>query len=323
MVMDFITTNYRKGSDKFMDMYQKRKMRAENKKSNNQESFTSVGINWYPGHMAKTKKLIKDNLNLIDIIYEVIDSRIPYSSKIQDINSIINNKPRILIMTKYDLCDKNETEKFVKHYEKMGYKVLKFDLIKDKNADYLLELSNKMLEDKIKKQQEKGITKNTIRALVVGIPNVGKSTLINKIVGKKSSVVGNKPGVTKNLNWIRVRKNIELLDSPGILWPKLEQETVAFNLASTTAIKEEILVKEDIAIYIIKTLYKYYPDILKEKYNVSNIDDFEEVFDTIGKKCGCLKKGGVVDYDKVIDLIINDVKSGKIKNITFDRLENE
>jgi len=226
-------------------------------------------------------------------------------------------------MTKYDLCDKEETEKFVKKYENEGYTVLMFDLIKESNVNTLLELSNKILEDKLKKQKEKGINKKTIRALVVGIPNVGKSTLINKIVGKKTVVVGNKPGVTKNLNWIRVKNNIELLDSPGILWPKLEQDTVAFNLAATTAIKEEILVKEDIAIYIIKTLYKYYPNILKEKYNVDNIEDFEEVFNIIGKKCGLLRKGGVVDYDKVIDLIINDIKSGKVKNITFDRLDNE
>ena len=295
------------------------------RKANNetQKSLSKVVINWYPGHMAKTKRLIKDNLNLIDIIYEVIDARIPYSSKIQDINTLINNKPRILVMTKYDLCDKEETEKFVKKYENEGYTVLKFDLIKESNVNTLLEISNKILEDKLKKQQEKGINKKTIRALVVGIPNVGKSTLINKIVGKKTVVVGNKPGVTKNLNWIRVKNNIELLDSPGILWPKLEQDTVAFNLASTTAIKEEILVKEDIAIYIIKTLYKYYPNILKEKYNVDNIEDFEEVFNIIGKKCGLLRKGGIVDYDKVIDLIINDIKSGKVKNITFDRLDNE
>ena len=291
--------------------------------SNEEKSFPNSSINWYPGHMAKTKRLIKDNLNLIDIIYEVVDARIPYSSKIQDINTLINNKPRILVMTKYDLCDKEETEKFVKKYENEGYTVLKFDLIKESNVNTLLELSNKILEDKLKKQQEKGINKKTIRALVVGIPNVGKSTLINKIVGKKTVVVGNKPGVTKNLNWIRVKNNIELLDSPGILWPKLEQNTVAFNLAATTAIKEEILVKEDIAIYIIKTLYKYYPNTLKDKYNVDNIEDFEEVFNIIGKKCGLLRKGGIVDYDKVIDLIINDIKSGKVKNITFDRLDNE
>ena len=157
---------------------------------------------------------------------------------------------------------------------------------------------------------------------MVGIPNVGKSTLINKLVGKKIAVVGNKPGVTKNLNWVRVDKQIELLDSPGILWPKLEQEKEAFNLASTTAIKEDILPKEEIAVYIIKFLYKYYPDILESNYGVTDINDFYEVYEIIGKSRGFISKGGIVDDDRVTNLIINDIKQGKIKGITFDRVSD-
>ncbi len=305
-----------------MDMYQKREMRKNKKMNEDTKSLPSTSINWYPGHMAKTKRLIKENLNVIDIIYEVIDSRIPYSSKIQDIDELIGNKPKILIMTKYDLCDKNETDKFIKYYENLGYKVLKCDLTSNEKIDKLFLLSNEILKEKITKQKEKGIKKETIRALVVGIPNAGKSTLINKIVGRKITVTGNKPGVTKNLSWIRVGKNIELMDSPGILWPKLDQERVALNLASTTAIKEEILPLEDVVIYILDFLHKYYPDILKETYKVEDISDTYEVFETIGKKKGFLMKGGYVDYDKVIDLIINDIKKGKVKGITFDRIEN-
>ena len=288
---------------------------------NEEKSFPKTSINWYPGHMAKTKRLISENLNLIDIIYEVIDARIPYSSKIKDIEEILKNKPRILIMTKYDLCDKEETNKFIKYYESLGYYVLKYDLNITTNFNDLFDLSKLILKDKIEKQKSKGLKKTSIRALVVGIPNVGKSTLINKIVGKKAVVVGNKPGVTKSLSWIRVRDNIELLDSPGILWPKLEQEKVAFNLASMTAIKEEILEKESVAVYIINTLYKYYPTLLEQEYGINDIEDFEEVFNIIAKKKGCIRKGGIADYDKVVEIIINDIKSGKLKGITFDRCD--
>ena len=281
-----------------------------------------TNINWYPGHMAKTRRQIKENISLVDIIYEVIDSRIPYGSRINDINELINNKPRILILTKYDLCDKNETDKFIKKYKEQGNYVITYDLSKNIDSSSLINLSNEILKDKLEKLKEKGLKKDTIRALVIGIPNAGKSTLINKIVGRNIAVTGNKPGVTKNLNWVRIGKNIDLLDSPGILWPKLSNEKEAFNLASTTAIKEEVLPKEKVAVYIIEFLYKYYPNILNNQYGVTNIEDFDEVYETIGKKRGFLMKGGIVDYDRVTDLIINDVKQGKISGITFDRFDD-
>lgn len=289
---------------------------------NKKEGVNKIGINWYPGHMAKTKRLISENLNLIDIIYEIIDSRIPYSSKINDLEELVKNKPRILVFTKYDLCDKEETNKFIEKYKKQGYYVITYDLTKNIDTNKIIDLSKEILKEKLEKIKLKGITKNSIRALVVGIPNVGKSTLINKLVGKKIAVVGNKPGVTKNLNWVRVDKQLELLDSPGILWPKLEQEKEAFNLASTTAIKEDILPKEEIAVYIIKFLYKYYPDILESNYGVTDISDFYEVYEIIGKPRGFISKGGIVDDDRVTNLIINDIKQGKIKGITFDRVSD-
>jgi len=180
-------------------------------------------------------------------------------------------------------------------------------------------MREKTIKEKLEKNRLKGLKDKNIRALVIGVPNAGKSTLINKIVGKKIAVTGNKPGVTKNLNWVRAGKNIELLDSPGILWPKFEEETTAFNLASTTAIKEEILPKEEVAYYILNHLQKYYPNILKEQYDLEDVSDYEETIETIGKKKGCMKKGGIIDEDKVINIIINDIKSGKIKGITFDR----
>jgi len=295
----------------------------KNDSNKSEKSFSSSSINWYPGHMAKTKRLIKENLNLIDIIYEVIDSRIPHSSKINDLEELIGEKPRVLIFTKYDLCDKEITDKFIEKYQKEGYYVITYDLTGQIDPNKLINLSNEILKEKLEKIRAKGIKKETIRALVVGIPNAGKSTLINKIVGKKIAVTGNKPGVTKNLNWIRIGKNIELLDSPGILWPKLEQEKEAYNLASTTAIKEEILPKVEICVYIIKFLHKYYPDVLEKNYGVTDIEDFYEVFETIGKRRGFIMRGGIIDDDRVVDLVINDIKQGKIKGITFDRYEDE
>ena len=291
-----------------MDMYQKRKMRKNKKMNENTKSLPSTSINWYPGHMAKTKRLIKENIKLVDIIYEVIDSRIPYSSRVNDIEDLIGDKPRILIFTKYDLCDKGETDKFISKYRSLGFYCITYDLTHDIDKNKLIDLSNEILKDKFDKAREKGINKEKVRALVIGVPNAGKSTFINKVVGKKIAVTGNKPGVTKNLSWIRIGENIELLDSPGILWPKLDQEKEAFNLASTTAIKEEILPKEEVAVYIIKFLYANYRGVLERNYGVTDIADFYEVYDTIGRRRGFIGKGGVIDDDRVTDLIINEIK---------------
>lgn len=286
----------------------------------NNENKTN--INWYPGHMAKTKREILEKLNLIDIVYEVVDARMPLSSKIVDIDELIKDKPRILVMTKYDLCDKTETDKIIKYYEELGYKVVAVDLMSGLNVKKILDYTKEIMDIENKKRESKGMKPRAARALIVGVPNAGKSTLINRLVGKKSAGVGDTPGFTKSLSWIRINKDVELLDSPGILWPKMEDQEAAHILACLSSIKEEILNPDAIAVFILRKLYELYPERLEERYGVVELDeDLIEVYDTIAKRRGALSRGGVADYDKVSNIIIRDLKNGYFGNITFDRLD--
>lgn len=276
-----------------------------------------MSLNWYPGHMAKTKREIKEKIDLIDIVYEVIDARIPKSSKNKDIDDLIKDKPRILIMSKVDLCDLSKTQKWITYYENMGYTVIPLDLLNNPNLQKIFEETNKIMTVLNEKREKKGLKPRKVRALILGIPNVGKSTLINRLVGKKATNVGNKPGITKQLEWIRINNQIELLDTPGILWPKLDEEEVALNLASMTAIKEEILDLEAVSIHIINKMQKDYPDNLKNRYGITNENDIIDIYDKIAKKIGAIKNKET-DYEKVYATIIKDLRDGYLGKITFD-----
>ena len=281
-------------------------------------------INWYPGHMAKTKREIGEKLNLIDVVYEVVDARMPLSSKIVDIDDLIKDKPRIMVMTKYDLCDKTETDKIIKYYESTGYKVIPVDLMNNTNSGIkkIIEATNEIMVGVNNKRKEKGLMSRAGRVLIVGIPNAGKSTLINRLVGKKAAGVGNTPGFTKSLSWIRINKDLELLDSPGILWPKMEDQEAAHVLACLSSIKEEILNIDEIAIFVLRKLFELYPEKLEERYGITELDeDYIECYDMIAARRGALTRGGVADYDKVSNIIVRDLKNGYFGDITFDRLK--
>ena len=305
-----------------MDMYQKREMRKNKKMNEDKRSLPSTGINWYPGHMAKTRRLIKENIDNVDIIYEVVDARIPFSSKIKDIDDLIKNKPKIIIMTKIDLCDLSKTNLCAKKYESLGYKVVMVDLLNNKGLSDIFDATESMLKSLNEKRISKGLKKRAYKALITGIPNVGKSTLLNRLVGKKATITGDKPGVTKKLSWIRINKDIELLDSPGILWPKLDNEVQAYNLASFSAIKEEILPIGKVACYILDTLNAKYKTNLVDRYGINDYDncDVLPAYEKIGKKRGCIIKGGEVDYDKVSSIIIKDLREGRLGKVTFDEV---
>ena len=279
-----------------------------------------TNINFFPGHMNKARREIEEKIKLIDIVYEVVDARMPFSSRIKDIDDLIKNKPKIMIMTKRDLCDIEKTNKWISYYEELGYKVFLTDLVNDKNVNKLFSLTDEVLSELNAKRIEKGMEVRKYRALIMGVPNVGKSTLINKITGKKAVNVGNKPGVTKDISWIRINDKIDLMDTPGILWPKIDDQTVGYTLACFSSIKDEILPIDEVACYILKYMYDNYPKALIDRYGLDYLDeeDYTDAYELIGRKRGCLVKGNEVDYNKVSNIIIKDLRDGYLGKVTFD-----
>lgn len=279
----------------------------------------SMNINWYPGHMKKTRESIEKNLSMVDLVLELIDSRIPYSSQNPVIDSIVKNKPRIIILNKYDLADSKANKLWQDYFKKQGVDTVLVDSLSGKGVNDLLRMAEKVTEEKRKSYEKRGVISRATRAMIIGIPNVGKSTLINTLSGRKGAKTGNKPGVTKANQWIKTKGKLELLDTPGILWPKFEDQNVGINLALTGAIKDEILDIETLALRLIEKLLINYPQLLANRYGIS-LEGLSalEIMEAIGSRRGCIIKGGEIDYTKVSNLILDEFRKGVIGNISLE-----
>lgn len=282
-------------------------------------------IQWFPGHMTRARRQIQEKLKLIDVAIELLDARLPMSSRNPMIGDILQNKPRLILLNKADLADPDMNARWLQAFRGEGHAVLPIDAATGTNVAQIPGEARKLLEEKIQRQIAKGMKPRPVRALIVGIPNVGKSTLINKLAGRSVAATGDRPGVTKGQQWIKVGSEMELLDTPGILWPKFEDQEVGYRLAATGAIKDEILNVEDIAFYAIKHLADQYRDRLNERYSLDippqggqEPDDIVEIMEAIGRKRGCLMAGGSVNLEKASSLILRDLRGGKLGRITLE-----
>ena len=276
---------------------------------------------WYPGHMAKAKKAMQEDIKLIDVIVELVDARVPYSSKNPDIDTLANGKSRVLVLNKYDLADSRVTDEWVKYYEDKGYFIAKANSKNGKGVKSVNNIIQEACAQKIERDRRRGIINRPVRAMVAGIPNVGKSTFINSFAGRACTKTGNKPGVTKGKQWIRLNKNVELLDTPGILWPKFEDQQSGLHLAFTGAIKDELYNIYELSILLIDFLDKNYPDAISSYYNTGtgNTSSGAETLNLIAKCRGCIKSGAEPDLDKAGKLLIDDFRAGKLGAITLER----
>ena len=279
----------------------------------------NLHINWYPGHMKKTRDLVRNNLKLVDVVVELLDSRIPFSSRNPDIDNLAGNKPRVVILNKCDLADRAKLDKWIKYYKDRGIKAIPVDTLKGVGLNKLVDECRNAVKDKMDALKEKGRKERPIRIMIVGIPNVGKSSIINKLTGRKSTVTGDRPGVTKGKQWVRLKGNLELLDTPGILWPKFEDQDVALNLAFCRAIKDEILDVETLALRLIGKLMEIEPEKLKARYKLEELGDRDiETMDMIGRKRGFIMGKKELDYTRIATTVLNEFRDGKIGKITLE-----
>jgi len=320
-----------------MDMYQKRKIRAEKKKDDSTKSFPSVGINWYPGHMAKTRRQIKEDLKLIDIVIELLDARIPIASRNPDIEEITKGKKKIVILNKCDLSEEKENQRWLSYFAKKGIPAVLTDSQSGTGIGQVVSKIEEVMKDKKEEMDSKGRTGRKIRAMILGIPNVGKSSFINRISKRTLAGVGNKPGVTKQKQWIRINEKVELLDTPGVLWPKFENNEVALHLAFTGSIKEDVLDRIEVAYELTKYLLEEYPEKICQRYQLKEEyikevmgQDFQpenqniyEIMQEIGRKRGCIISGGNIDDEKTAKILLDEFKNGVLGKITIEKADSK
>lgn len=299
--------------------------------NNNKDNVINKSvINWYPGHMLKTKKQIIEDLKLIDVIIEILDARIPLASQNPDIKQITANKKKIIVLNKSDLANEAETKKWIEFFKNQGIIAIATDSNLGKGVKETLKLVQEVMQEELEKASMKGIKNKNIRIMICGIPNVGKSSFINRMINRKSAEVGNRPGVTKQKQWVRISTNIELLDTPGVLWPKFENQDISLKLAYTGTIKDELLDKTEIAYNLLKYLEKNNKKELFERYKltdqeinsiISEDDDTIKLMNLIAKKRGAIISGGEIDYERTSAIILNDFRTGKIGRITLEKVD--
>ena len=282
-----------------------------------------MNYQWYPGHMTKARHMMQEDIKLIDLVIELVDARVPLSSRNPDIDELGKNKSRLILLNKADLADKSANKKWTEFFQQKGYYVQEVDSRSGAGMKAISAIIQEACKEKIERDRKRGIKNRPVRAMVVGIPNVGKSTFINTYAGKACAKTGNKPGVTKGKQWIRLNKNVELLDTPGILWPKFEDQAVGMRLAMIGSINDEILNIDELALELIQYLRNAYPGTLEKRYQCEEAAEKEalQILEEVAKLRGCLIKGGELDYGKASRLLMDDFRSGKLGRITLEMPE--
>lgn len=275
-------------------------------------------IQWFPGHMAKARREIEQNLKLVDLVIELVDARAPAASQNPMLQELIKNKSKIIVLMKSDLADTEGTVKWIKYFQSQGILALAVNVDDKSDIARLVELVHKKGLEQQQKMMSKGVQQRSIRALIAGVPNVGKSTLINRLANKKIAKIGDRPGITKQQQWIKVRKQFELLDTPGILWPKFEDQLIGMKLAAIGTIKFELVPTQDIAAFVLNDIFNKQPKKLLERYQIKDVTDMWETFEMIGKSRGALESGGQVNFDKVADIVLRDFRTSRLGRITLE-----